>query len=741
MNDGNHDLIRALEKHESDWTIAWLIEHADQELWAPRQFIIVDELTKGSPTLAAAWRAIYRLWIFYKPSGRTHFGLRMIASVGGISYGRMHTYVRDLLNLGLITVNGMRSDAALEANPSGPWTYSIDVERLEAMSIKLIRSRLSAGQLVAKRRSPEAYQRSMFVALDLVADEELLEVAPADEAYLAIPTGRVREPAAVAATRAHQGRQATPDGVTGSPGFTVTQEAATESIPDDVTSARSFASPTPDGVSVPAGVARLTPGGVGQMTPDSALTPDGVIDQPSALNAAPPPNAPPTPGGVTFSRDRHPTMTPQHFLTPHGVASIGPVSPSGEHRHHPVAPAVPDAAYDHQRSASSGAIGSEERENDRMKGRVSAERAAHVHTPTLTDIESLIDRTLNERLPLFIDRLSALLAPAGTGWPMPHGSAGPAPHPPIPPPPGEPVLPLPLLSIWEQVTGTTPVSTSDQTQIAMLIERYQEPTGGYSAYWIGRAMLYAQMCCDDKKSVGLKTINSFMQRMAKPDVGYSTAALEDRKYTRTRSDRSAEPRQLDITAPTINDPHMQESSALPHSPATRPQSAANHAVPSAERLDDTLDTPDAVHIWRTFAGPNVALTSTRAQQITNRIADVTIWTAVLTNWRAQYQSRANWANLDALFERYDREMAADSRERTTLPSGPHIPSTVLYYHPALAEHELRTLWTHRHNAATDKAAKQEVLQRLLTEHPIPPELAEQLGITTVAVAEPMGGVR
>jgi hypothetical protein len=66
---------------------------------------------------------------------------------------------------------------------------------------------------------------------------------------------------------------------------------------------------------------------------------------------------------------------------------------------------------------------------------------------------------------------------------------------------------------------------------------------------------------------------------------------------------------------------------------------------------------------------------------------------------------------------------------------------VLYYHPALAEHELRTLWTHRHNAATDKAAKQEVLQRLLTEHPIPPELAEQLGITTVAVAEPMGGVR
>ena len=63
-------LLQTLREHEPDWAVRWLIDHADPELWAPRQFVIVDELTKGSPTLATIWRTIYRLWLFYRPINR-----------------------------------------------------------------------------------------------------------------------------------------------------------------------------------------------------------------------------------------------------------------------------------------------------------------------------------------------------------------------------------------------------------------------------------------------------------------------------------------------------------------------------------------------------------------------------------------------------------------------------------------------------------------------------------------------
>jgi hypothetical protein len=711
--DDPHDpltLVQTLDACEPDWAVAWLISHADSELWAPRQYIIVDELTRGSPTLAATWRAIYRLWLLHRPTGRTRFGLREIARVGGVGAGRVHIYVRELVHLGLITVEPSGDDTTTESR-----TYGVDVERLEALSVKLIRSRLTAGQLVAKSRSPQVYQQTMFAALDLVPEEALLTLSPdgdEDTPYTTLPVG------------------APPHGDSG-----LLPLLGLPPHGDGHRAAFLRASPHGDSSTTPFNT--VSPHGDSRLSPPGDASPHGDA-HPSPSGAAPIAIVSPlSPDGGTRLGDRHHVVTDMRYLPPSGGAITCEQPPSGDMRPQAVTAAVLHAPHDPGVLSPSGDSGTKERTKEGMKeGESEPQRAEPARSPTHTDLESMINHALAEQLPLLAERLGAMLGrtPSAERPYINSALSDPAdddPHRPPPAPPGEPALPRPLLAIWEHVTGA-PVSDTDRMQIAMFVERYRESAQGYSAYWLGRAMLYAQLgCTDQKKSVQLRSVNTFMQRMARPHVGFSTAALENKSFSTTASAHDEAP------LAEIRE-HSPEPASSPVHNGTEPD---QHTDPRDDPADNWEAHP-IIAAWRTFAGRKRALMPARAQFLIARVTDVRVWHAVLTNWREQYGAKANWTHFEALVERYDREIAAglpDGRETDQATSA--LPSTILYFHPALAANaELRRIWTLRHGEAPTKQAKRAVIDRLLSEFPLPDPLPEALAVQLGLVPEPAGSL-
>ena len=173
----------APEPDEPDWVLAWLVAHVDPDLWTPREPIIVREVTRGSPTLAALWRTIFWLWTFYKPTGQRHFGFRLIARVGGLGRNYIAAGVRELHRLGLLIVHG------LDREPD-QWEYDFPISDLEARSVALLRERISAGQLVPRRQPTETRQRQLFAALGFTPTEVPNELDPAaseEPWFIAIP--------------------------------------------------------------------------------------------------------------------------------------------------------------------------------------------------------------------------------------------------------------------------------------------------------------------------------------------------------------------------------------------------------------------------------------------------------------------------------------------------------------------------------------------------------------------------
>ena len=59
-------------------------------------------------------------------------------------------------------------------------------------------------------------------------------------------------------------------------------------------------------------------------------------------------------------------------------------------------------------------------------------------------------------------------------------------------PPDEPPLPNDPLSLWE--ADRAHVRQGDQYQLQLLAGQYDAPTDGYGAYWVGRAILMADLC-------------------------------------------------------------------------------------------------------------------------------------------------------------------------------------------------------------------------------------------------------
>jgi len=633
MTTDAHDLLDAVQEHESDWTIAWLIAHADPELWAPRQFIIVDELTKGSPTLAATWRAIYRLWVFYRPSGRFRFGLRMIADVGGVGRGHLSGAsgaIRKLVELGLITVTGMDANPRDDAVRSDRWAYSIDPAHLESLSIRLIRSRITAGLRVAPRRPPEAQQRDLFAALDMAPAAAMLDLVGAEDVaqpFLEIP-GAAPLGASVAAYR-HS------------------------SVPS--------ASAAPAGASV---LGRLAPLGA---TAQIELAPAGasVLGRPAPLGATAQIELAPV--GATFTPvDTNCAVMwhPAEPVAPVGAAFTPGLAPASADRH----PTVPEMA-------PTGATFFPVDGEGWRDGSIERKRESVPHTPapmiSLSEIEQLIERTLARQFA----HLNAGPPPQAAPPPEPRDSRIrdliPTTVPPAPP--GEPVLSLPLLTIWETINQLRTVPDSDLVQIKMLIERYREITDGHSTYWLGRVMLFADMCRNDQEPIKIKLINSYMYRMR--GVGYSTETLEDRTIKAekgaTESDR-AERR-------------------------SRP-AASNQSAPAESVTHPAI----AAYIAAFGKTPN----DVQITQMVETVTDNAAWQRVLTDWQANGWQPGGVAKM---LDRYHKETVGITSETS-------VSIRWIYGHPDLTCDE-RADWIRRFHAAPTAAEQRNVVIRLIQDRP------------------------
>jgi hypothetical protein len=383
-----------------------------------------------------------------------------------------------------------------------------------------------------------------------------------------------------------------------------------------------------------------------------------------------------------------------------------------------------------------------EMDGERERAQQARSAAAVAHSPASEHISERINRAIEQRLPALIEQLSAGLL-RQLAHIAPHAApVSPPSHPlasDIPTaPPGEPPLREPLLTTWERVTGA-PISAHDTIRLTQLVDRYESGlAGSYSAYWVGRVMIFADTIrTDPSKKIGIKNLNTYLSRMESRARCFSTAALENRGYGKdTKSASDPEPRTPSEKAPEAT--HEAESPAPTHVAAppvvSEAQNGAEAVADAASRSGDR-DATDPVVIWRSFAGPKRGISPAREAELRTVVADPALWCIVLTNFAERYGAKANWANWDALMDHYRREAAVGTAAAPPSldPRMQHIPSTILYYHPVLeADMELRRVWTHRYNDAPNKPAKQDVLRRLVQEHPLPDplptELAECLGL-------------
>lgn len=657
----------------SDQTIGWLIQNADPELWAPRHYLIVDEKCKGDHHMIATWFAIYRLLIFYKPIGKRAFGQREIAAVGRVGRGHLsgkNGTIRKLAHLGLIIIDGYEGDEGDEGKP----IFRIDTARLEAESILLTRKRLSAGQLVPRRKPAVHGQLDMFKKLGLTPDDEMLTLArhehQAGDEYLKVP-----EPASIgAAVRSTSGS-------TAPMGATTAIEATSRH--------------------------RQAPG----VAPIGAAFREG--RHPGAPDVAP--------MGATFEGSWHPGapgVAPMgaaqvldqagwHLSVPHGGQDSADWLPPGPHTEREAAP--PESTL-----APVGALREIDHEIERRRERPAA--APGAASLTQDSLTLMIHQVIAQQLPAL---MAATLRQLGSNGLAGGGSVAAPPSPllnddvPPRPCPEEVELQRGLLTTWRTVSRQDKIPDRDIAQLEIMVSRYTPATKNHAAYWLCRAMWDAdRRHHHGGEPVSISLINGYMQRMELE--GFSTAVLENpppkgsKKQGTTSEGIAPKSKGGAASAPP---PALERAPALAH----------QGAAPVAGTLPPELAEHWVITTWRSYAGADAVILVDRAQHLIATVSRRDVWEAVLANWRDKYKSKANWTQFDGLLDWYSREAAkpvtvtADEFD----PDGPPPSASVIDNHPDLGD--TRADWYRRFHAAGDsKAAKQAVIRRLLAEHPIEP---------------------
>lgn len=237
----------------------------------------------------------------------------------------------------------------------------------------------------------------------------------------------------------------------------------------------------------------------------------------------------------------------------------------------------------------------------------------------------------------------------------------------IPPAP-ETAGPLnaPVLALW-QGDGPEP-RQRDVQQLALLAGEYDESTSGYGAYWLGRAILMADLCLGGEHPVTIAYVRRMLRRW-----------YEEGSWGSDREGQEPGPK--------------------------APGEAPGRSRAGVEPLPDTLQQHPAVRAYTEalHEAPNAV----QARQIAEVVTDLDTWRQVLTDWQLN-----GWAerSVGKMLDRYQK-LAAPAASSEPPPS-----VAAIHNYPGLTP-EQRERWIRKFHAATTPVEKRAVLARLEQEHP------------------------
>ncbi|NNJ12183.1 hypothetical protein EKD04_017780 [Chloroflexales bacterium ZM16-3] len=667
----------------SDPMVQLLLTETSPDLTAPPRPRIVNDRCGGNLAEKEVFDSLHYLTLLYEATGRKDFTAAEIHRYAiGVSLSRIPTYLRGLCDKGLVDVTGHREIKGLHEKF---WTahYKIDMDRLRNESALIVASDLrrenqppplrrvrpSPGQteLPFDAQDPPPYPDDHG---DRDGHPSPTSMAPAPQRH------RHRRGAACHARRSMAGP-----------------------------SPRSIA-PAPDGQPCPQGSGSHAPTSMAPASDGQPCSQENGCHAPTSM--APASDGQPcsqengshAPTSMAPASDGQPCSQENGSHAPTSMAPASKGQPcsqeNGSHALTSMATGLQGAAMlpgDRQPCSQEIVVGM-------WGGRDGGGEVGggETHAPTPDEIRLMIRIELHEALSSVI---GASFTPAA---PPPHDE-------PIPPAPAdEPAVNAGPLATWANLTGR-PTAPLDGEKIAEVVRRFAKPSGGHAAYWLVRAL--TSVALEDQAPLTITYAGGILRRMADRN-DWST----DELMRRPKEQRA------EAVVPTAAPPERVARGKAKPAPAAPAPESAIAALPAE------LEAHWALASWRRLAGPAVAITVTRAQQIIVRVTDRPAWEAVLANWHAQYQAKANWAHFDGLLERYDREIAAAGQPASGAQADiPHIPASVIDQHPALRDdHELNRIWRGRYTDATSKPAKQVVLRRLLAEHPLPPALIAALNV-------------
>lgn len=248
-------------------------------------------------------------------------------------------------------------------------------------------------------------------------------------------------------------------------------------------------------------------------------------------------------------------------------------------------------------------------------------------------------------------------------------------------PAGHPPLPDGLEALWQGDRGA--VSPRERHQLAMLAAELDGPTGGYGAYWVGRAILIADRCLAERgQPLSVNYLRSMLRRWQREGSWGSDLEGEAGEVLSSQpATMSAWPRSTSLARPTRAD----EPTTVAPTPATAPHPGVAAYVDAFGRIPNAVQT----------------------QQIAETVADLATWRQVLTDWQAHGWKEGAVANM---LDRYRKEAAPAAAD------DPPPSVAAIHTYPGLAP-EQRDRWIRKFHAAATPAEKRAVLSRLEQEHP------------------------
>ena len=582
---------------QDDELLTWLIEHADDELWMPRVPLIVLERCERRHALVATWLAIWRLLIRYRPIGRTALSLREIALVARVGRNRLGG---DDGYLAQLVQLGLLDITGQEINPARPQErrtdYAIHIQRLEAASVVRARQTIAAGQRPAPPKPPAAQRQ-----LDLCALIGVDAPPAAAAASTRTPMDHTLAP--------HGARNITPamESVAGWPRM--------DSDPAPFR-ASSASHPNRSHLVRPQTGPEMIPNRARDGLPSERLTYDSVQAAPHLASDS---------ANIAHSAVEMESPAPDH----------GPVA------------STPWPPMD-STLAPHGDVGTSEG----SKGTSEASEGVDDVPLTRTELLALIQDTITQTTSTIIQHtLSQLQHAQLIPPPMPAASL------PLPePPPDCPALPAPVETIR---AADRSISEYKLILLRGLCSQYDPLTDGYGAYWVGRAVLSAELI--------------FYERDDRPGIGYVRAILK--RWNRENSWGSD--RDGNIIAIELQDGPIKPTGngmtppALPALRGKRPPVVLGpqQEPPAAAPVADPHRDDPAVQRYVQRSGLQDFPPGHLALLVQYGITDLDTWDRVLALWA---QKGYDFLSLTRLFDRYEREHAlgASIQARTTRRTAP-----------------------------------------------------------------------